>query len=347
MAEPDLNLLTALEALLAEGSVAAAARRLRLSPSAMSRTLARLRAATGDPLLVRAGRGLVPTPRAADLRTRVADLAREVRSTLQPTTTDLDLATLERVFTIRANEGFVDAFAGRLVLAVRDAAPRVRLRFAPKPDKDVGPLREGQIDLEIGVLGATGPEVRLQALFKDRFVGVVRHGHPLTQGGITPARYAACDHVVASRRGRMAGPVDEALAALGLARNVAIVVPGFPAALAIATTSELVGLVTHSFVRAEHERRGGADHARVHVFNLPVQTPSITVSQMWHPRIDNDPAHRWLRGVVLSVCRTAANEESRARPTLPDDGRTAAAHVGRAPEAAVRVQPRRPAQPLR
>ena len=119
----------------------------------MSRTLARLRAATGDPLLVRAGRGLVPTPRAVELRERVRDLAQEARAVLRPAA-ELDLAALERTFTVRANEGFVETFAARLVAAVTEAAPGVRLRFAPKPDKDVRPLREGLVDLDVGVLGA-------------------------------------------------------------------------------------------------------------------------------------------------------------------------------------------------
>ena len=300
MTDPDYNLLAALDALLAAGSVTGAAKVLGLSDSAMSRTLLRLRAATGDLLLVRAGRHLVPTPHAAALRERVRALSGEVRSVLQPAARDLDLPALERIFTLRANEGFVEAFAARLVRALAEVAPGVRLRFAPKPDKGVQALREGLIDLEVGVLGSTGPEVKVQSLFQDRFVGVVRRGHPLASGRITPGRYAACGHVVASRRGRMHGPVDDALAALGLRRRVAVVVPGFPAALAIAATSDLVGLVTRSFVGAG---QGGADPL-VHHFDLPVATPAITVSQMWHPRADADPAHRWLREVVLSTCRS-------------------------------------------
>ena len=267
----------------------------------MSRTLLRLRVATGDPLLVRAGRGLVATPHAIGLRERVRSLADEVKTVLQPAARALDLAVLERVFTIRANEGFVEAFAARLVGAVTQAAPGVRLRFAPKPDKDVRPLREGLVDLEIGVLGDTGPEVKIQSLFQDHFVGIVRKGHDLASGEITASRYAACGHVVASRRGRTRGPVDDALEVLGLQRRVVVVVPGFPAALAIAATSDLVGLVTHSFVRAEQERRAGI---AVHHFALPVQTRAITVSQMWHPRAHADPAHSWLRQMVLSLCRS-------------------------------------------
>lgn len=246
--DADLNLLTALDALLAEGSVAGAARRLGLSASAMSRTLARLRAATADPLLVRAGRGMVPTPHAVELRERVHDLNQSAHAVLRPVAAGLDFATLKRRFTIRSNEGFVEIFAAPLVAAVTALAPNVRLRFAPKPDKDVRALREGLVDLEIGVIGESGPEVRLQALFRDHFVGVVRGGHPLLEDGkITAGQYAACGHVVASRRGLANGPVDKALAELKLARAIVAVVPGFRAAVAIASASDLVALVTNSF----------------------------------------------------------------------------------------------------
>jgi DNA-binding transcriptional LysR family regulator len=304
MTEVDLNLLIALDALLADGSVAGAAQRLGLSASAMSRTLARLRAATGDPLLVRAGRGLVPTPRAAELRERVRDLAQEARAVLRPSGTELDISALKRAFTIRANEGFVEAFAGRIVAAATAAAPGVHLCFAPKPDKNVRALREGLVDLEIGVLGETGPELRVQALFRDGFVGAVRKGHPLlTAGKITPERYVAFGHVVASRRGQPSGPVDEALAALGLARNVVTVVPGFSAALAVACASDLIALVPGSFLTVPNDHRAKAARADVQSFPLPVSTESITVSQIWHPRVEADPAHRWLRGLLQAVCR--------------------------------------------
>ena len=144
--EADLNLLLALNALLSEGSVAKAAERLGLSESAMSRALARLRAATADQLLVRAGRAMVLTPHALALRDRVTELVRESRAVLQPAGVDLDPATLRNVFTIRANDGFIEAYAHRLVARVASVAPGVRLRFAPKPDKDVRPLREGLLD---------------------------------------------------------------------------------------------------------------------------------------------------------------------------------------------------------
>jgi DNA-binding transcriptional LysR family regulator len=296
--DADLNLLVALSALLSEASVSRAAERLGLSESAMSRTLARLRETTGDELLVRAGRAMVLTPRALALRDRVKELVEEAGAVLRPDGPDLNLSALERLFTVRANDGFTEAFAHRLVARAAREAPGVRLRFAPKPDKDVRPLREGLIDLDVGVLGESGPEVRIQALYRDHFIGVVRQGHPLLdEGEITPERYAACDHVVTSRRGRITGPVDDALAAAGLTRNVAVIVPSFGTALSTAAATDMVALIPASYF--EHLRASTA----LRSFELPVQTAHITISQMWHPRLDRDPAHRWLRGVVFEVCR--------------------------------------------
>ena len=299
----DMNLLAALDTLLAEGSVTGAARRLSLSSSAMSRTLARLRSATGDPLLVRAGRGLVPTPRAVELRDRVRELTHDVRQVLTPQASGLDVVSLDRMFTIRASEGFVDRFAAAMVAAVTQAAPRVRLRFAPKPDKNALPLRDGEIDVEIGVGETSAPEVRTLLVLRDDFIGAVRVGHPLLTAPITPERYAACRHVVASRRGAFAGPVDDALMALGLSREVVAVMPGFPDALRVASDTDLVALVPRSCVR----RSGGDDLVERTLvgFDLPVRTPAIAISMMWHPRMDADPAHRWLRDTVVAVCRHA------------------------------------------
>jgi DNA-binding transcriptional LysR family regulator len=293
----DLNLLPALDALLTEGSVTRAARRLGLSASAMSRTLARLRAATGDPLLVRAGRGLVPTPHAIALRDRVHALNREVQDVLRPPEGRLELATLDRTFTLRASEGFIRLFAGPLVSAVMEVAPRARLRFVSKPAKDAGPLRDGAIDIEIGVLGDFAPEVRTCLLFRDRFLAVVRTGHPLLSKPMTAERYAAAKHVVVSRKDSYTGPVDEALAALGLQRKIVAVVPGFPDAVRIAGQTDLVALIPRSCLDDASLMDGCAS------FELPVATPEIVVSAMWHPRMEADPAHRWLRGILMSVCR--------------------------------------------
>ncbi|SDO08561.1 DNA-binding transcriptional regulator, LysR family [Rhodoferax sp. OV413] len=298
MAIPDLNLLVTLDVLLAEGSVARAAQRLRLSPSAMSRALARLRETTGDPLLVRAGRGLVATPRALELRERVRQLVQDGEAVLRPAE-KIDLQQLARTFTLRTSEGFVENFGPNLIARVAAEAPGVRLRFVQKPNKDSAPLRDGTIDLETGVVGSSmGPEVHAQALFRDRFMGVVRAGHPLALGEITPARYAAARHIYASRRGLDKGPIDEALNALGLERQIATIVDGFSTAVALARASDLVASVP--------ERHTGILRAGMHSFALPVATPEFTVSLLWHPRLQADPAHRWLRGCVREVCATGS-----------------------------------------
>lgn len=294
MAIPDLNLLVTLNILLAEGSVARAAQRLRLSPSAMSRQLARLRAAMGDPLLVRAGRGLVPTPRALELRDQIGPLVEAAQAVLRPAAS-LDLKHLARTFTLRTSEGFVENFGPYLIARTTKEAPGVRLRFVPKVDKGSGPLRDGSVDLETGVVGhATGPEVRTQALFHDRYIGVVRKGHPLCRGKVTGARYAAAGHVLVARQGIERGPVDAVLEPMGLARDVVTIVGGFWAALALVRTTDLVATVP--------ERHTGNLRTGLHSFRLPFAAPEITVSLIWHPRFDADPAHRWLRGCVRDAC---------------------------------------------
>lgn len=299
MSDPDFNLLVALDVLLAEASVAGAARRLSLSTSAMSRTLSRLREVTGDPILVRAGRHMVLTPWAEATRDRARSAVHEARAVLQPSTDALKVESLERLFTIRANDGFVVAFGPLLIAAVASAAPGVCIRFAPKPEKTSRYLREGLVDLEIGVQSNMGPEIRLQRLFQDRFVGAVRKGHPLSlQPDVTLDDYVAWGQVVASPDGALHGFADEALAERGMTRKIASVVPGFPTALSVALASDLIAMVPALYLLNQPMNE------RVHAFELPFKTRAITVSQMWHPRMEKDPAHRWLRETVLEVCRS-------------------------------------------
>ncbi|KRP48013.1 DNA-binding transcriptional regulator, LysR family [Pseudomonas libanensis] len=290
----DFNLLITLDVLLAEGSVARAAKRLRLSPSAMSRALARLRAATGDPLLVRAGRGLVPTPRALQLREQVSQLVQDAYAVLRPAHS-LDLSEVMRTFTLRTSEEFVESFGPALLARIAREAPGVRLRFVNKSDKDSTLLREGGVDLETGVVDAdASPEVLTQALFRDRLVGVVRDGHALSRGKVSAARFAQGQHVYVSRRGQERGQIDAALQALGLVRQVSTVVAGFNTAIALARETDLIASVPERYITVP--LRG------LHCFELPVRLPTFTVAMLWHPRQDADLAHRWLRGCLREVC---------------------------------------------
>eukprot|EP01035_Chromulina_nebulosa_P008759 gene8759-11847_t len=291
---PDLNLLVTLDVLLSEGSVAGAARRLRLSPSAMSRALSRLREVTGDPLLVRAGRGLVATPRALELRAQVGALVDGANAVLRPAAT-LALTKMQRRFTLRTSEGFVETFGPALLRRLQAEAPGAILQFVAKPDKESAPLREGEVDLETGVIDlTTAPEMRAVPLFEDRWVGVVHDGHPLAKGKVTAARYARAEHVHVQRRGLHSTDIDDVMHAAGLERPVAMIVQGFSAALFLARETGLVATVP--------ERHTAGLRQGMRAFALPLELPTFTLSLLWHPRMDGDLAHRWLRGHIRSVC---------------------------------------------
>jgi DNA-binding transcriptional LysR family regulator len=245
----------------------------------------------------------VPTPRALELRQRVRRVVDDAETVLRPAL-KLDLSVLARSFSVRSSEGFVETFGPALIARTAREAPGVRLRFVPKPDKDSTPLRDGTVDLETGVVGSTmGPEIRTLGLFTDRHAGVACSGHPLADGKITPARYAAGPHVRVSRPGLEDGGIDEALQVLGLERDVRATVGGFASAIALARNTLMVATVPEKHTRGLCEG--------LLVFPVPLPLPGFTVSLFWHPRLDADPAHRWLRSLVHDVCGDAASRDNR------------------------------------
>jgi DNA-binding transcriptional LysR family regulator len=315
MHDRDLNLLTTLDALLREGSVTAAARRMHLSAPAMSRALTRVREALGDPVLVRAGRKLEPTPRALAMRAEVSALVERAHALLRPEGA-LELATLARTFTVRASDALVALAAARLAERVRQEAPQVLLRFAPEGDEDVESLRQGLVDLDLGHIELAGPEIRVTKLCDERFVGLVAAAHPLARRKVSLQQLVGHPHLSVSRRGRARGPLDEALAEHGLRRDVVAVVPTFGAAVLAVASSQVVAMVP------EHLARAVAPLGLV-AFELPLATPAFAVSQAWHPRFDNDAAHRWLRACVRELLggglappgrRTRARKQRQPQP---------------------------------
>ncbi|MEE5059745.1 LysR family transcriptional regulator [Pseudomonas alliivorans] len=293
---PDLNLLIALDALLDEGSVVGAARRMHLSPAAMSRTLTRIREATGDPVLVRAGRGLVPTPRALAMQAQVRELVEQAAQVFQARD-EVDMSTLERCFNVRSNDVFFGSFGARVLEAIRVGAPGCTLRFVPEGADDDDALREGRIDLYISSRLNFGPEIKIQNLFNTRFCGLAREGHPIFDGPITPERFAGFDHVSVSRRGRARGPIDPALAKLGLERRIALITPHFHSAIFGVAESDLI-LSLPEPVLWGLKQLG----LKMRAFAIPLALETVSVNQAWHPRFDKDPAHRWLRQTLKEVC---------------------------------------------
>ncbi|MDD1014651.1 LysR family transcriptional regulator [Pseudomonas rubra] len=289
---PDLNLLLTFDSMLREGSVTGAAERMNLSIPAMSRRLSNLREAMGDPLFVLAGRRLVPTPLALDLAPQVHNLLEEARNVLG-TKQKLNLGTVKRVFTLRTEDGFTGAWALRLSQRVAQQAPHVTLSFMSQGNEDVAALRDGLIDLDIGIAGPLGPEVYKQRLYIDTFVGVVNNQHPLArQSSVSAEDLVAFPHLSVSRRGRTRGPLDLALEKVGLQRKVPLVVPGFQAAMQLASSSDMIAVIPQRFVE------WSLPLLPLHIFPLPLETPSGEFCQAWHPRVNNDPVHRWLRQMV-------------------------------------------------
>jgi DNA-binding transcriptional LysR family regulator len=210
---------------------------------------------------------------------------------------------VRRTFTIRANEASALLLASGLLCRLHRRMPLVTVRFSPEGEEDVDELREGHIDLDVGAQGDLGPEIKVQTLFEDRVVAVVRRGHALGRGRMTPARYAAAAHVSSSRRGRARGVVDAALATHGLERTVALVVPGPLAALAIAADSELVATVSATLAR------WGRKSLPLRLVEVPLPLPRTVIAQCWHPRLGADPAHRWLRECVRPCARSLAGPD--------------------------------------
>ncbi|WUG08912.1 LysR family transcriptional regulator [Streptomyces sp. NBC_00466] len=299
----DANLAVALDALLTEQSVTRAAARLHTSPAAMSRTLARLRRTLQDPLLVRAGQTMVPTPRAQALREEVAAVVSRLGALLAPGA-GADLATLRTTFTLQMADLVGAALTPELLRLARQDAPGISLRIRAE-EMEAGPaLRDGRIDLEIGSIGHVDPETHVEELVTFRMAAAVRPGHPLTEQSLTPARLAAAEHVTVSRRGRFTGPLDTALAEHGLRRRVTAVLPSHLAAMMLAARSDVVCLVPTALPgAAPSPLTDAATVLGLNVLDIPLPLPPLTIGMAWHPRHAADGAHRWLRDAIRLALR--------------------------------------------
>jgi DNA-binding transcriptional LysR family regulator len=301
----DANLAVALDALLTEQSVTRAAARLRTSPAAMSRTLARLRRTLQDPLLVRAGQTMVPTPRALAVRDEAAAVVRRLGALLSPAG-DTDLSTLRTTFTLQAADLVGAALAPGLLNLAGQEAPGLSFRFLAE-ELEAGPaLRDGRIDLEVGSIDHVDPETQVEELVTLRMAAAVRPGHPLAGEPLDAARLAAAEHVVVSRRGRFTGPLDTALAERNLYRRVTAVLPSHLAAMALAARSDVVVLVPAALPgEPESPLTHDATAAGLRLLDIPLPLPPLTIGMAWHPRQAADGAHRWLRDAVRRTLRAS------------------------------------------
>ncbi|MCO8274400.1 LysR family transcriptional regulator [Actinoplanes sp. TRM 88003] len=296
----DLNLLRVFDALLETGSVSAAAGRLHLSVPATSRALGRLRQAMNDPIMVRAGRGLVPTPFAQRSRAQVRALL-DAAAALRAAPDDSP-ATWRRTFSIRINDGLAPVLSSRLTGRIAAEAPGVTVRFVAQQSKDPEPLRDGTLDLDIGVADPPPPDVRSRTLFSDHVVALVAADSRLGRAGeITLDDLVRYPHISASRRGLTRGPIDDQLAQHGLSRRVTAVVPNYAVAALLALEPDVISLAPR--VLAEHLTARGMP-LRWHEF--PLTLPEVDVNLRWHQRLDEDVPSRWLRDQVRAASAQAA-----------------------------------------
>jgi len=302
--QADLNLLIALDALLQEENVSRAAKRVGLSTPAMSHALARLRKQLGDPLLVRAGQRMVMTPRASDLREQVHELATNALGVLTKPPV-ADLRALDRTFRIKATDHALTVLGPALDKLARDS-PGVSLHVVPMAREDGQLLRDGSIDLAIGVYdylpySELPSDLRIQQLFEDTFVCVVRDDHPTVARSLTLQQFAELEHVQVVPRGAPGGYVDDLLAAQGQRRRIARAVPYFLSALVLVAETDYVVTISQQLARRLADRLG------LKVVQPPrsLGLEPYSVAQLWHPRNDRDPAHRWLRETVAEAARIA------------------------------------------
>lgn len=311
MESRNFQLLLAIDALLQEGSVTQAAMRLGISTPAMSHTLARIRDMLGDPLLVRAGRRMVLTPRAEELRPRVRSLVEEATQVLLATT-PFEPATLQREFLVYATDQFVSVLGAPIQRSVHAEAPGVSLRYIPNTLDDAQPLRDGKGDLSVCLLGHFPPEFRTRKFFTDRFVSVLRKDHPVLRSRLTLDRWLGLDHIVVSPLG-LPSLVDRMLEERGQHRRISAVVPYFAAGLLLAAETDAAITVS---VRAA---LAWARHLPLRLVEVPLPLPTYDLYLLWHPRHDADPANTWLRSLFL---RVAEREHCLGADTLPRLPRT-------------------------
>jgi DNA-binding transcriptional LysR family regulator len=292
----DLNLLVVFDAVMQERSVTRAGSRIGLSQPAMSHALNRLRHMLKDELFVRTPEGMVPTPRAETLAQPLRNALSEMELALEPSAFDPE--TSDRRFALAVNNYAAVVLAPPLVAAVSAAAPAVQLDLRPSGTLDIiVHLDRGDLDLALGSIQAPGERFTTAALIEDSFVTVMRRGHPASQRKLSAAVFAALSHLDISSSGEDTSFVEQWLAERGFTRRIVLRAPYLSAA-SILVQSDMVATLS---------RRIAQEFVRNHPLQIrepPYVSPRVGTAMLWHRRFDSHPAHRWLRGVILSVTKS-------------------------------------------
>ena len=298
LAAIDLNLLVALDALLRERSVTRAARQVGLSQPAMSRALGRLRDLLDDPILVRAGHAMVPTPRALAAMAPLGASLEAIRRTLEPPES-FDPRTSRRSFELGAIDTTQVAVLPRLLDAVSREAPGVEVASRPLASaaETFQQLSAGTRDLAIGRYEAVPGGIRREVLYQDRAVCVVRRGHPRIRGRLTLRRYLAEAHLasVAVATAEQPFTIEGLLAERGLERRIACTVENLAVAPLVVSRTDLICTAMRETVAPFAQKLG------VRLLEPPLPFPELNLHLVWHERNDRDNGHAWLRETLLGL----------------------------------------------
>ncbi|MBE2253231.1 MAG: LysR family transcriptional regulator [Myxococcus sp.] len=292
----DLNLLTTLRHLLATGSVTATAERMRLSQPAVSRALARLRAALHDPLFVRDGRALVPTPRARALQPELEALLTRLDDLLV-SGVGFEPSTTQRTFVVATSDYGASVLMQPLLRRLARDAPGLTVRLVQVGDGAEAALSSGTWDLLWAPQRPMSQAVVWTKLCDEGFSFVLRAGHPMARGPLTLARYLSIPQLALSPEGKPGNPLDEALERLGHRRRLVAHVPTFAVVPGLVAQSDL-GAVLPDRIIALHAAPWGLV-ARA----LPFVVKGFTMQQAWHERHRHDAGHAWFRKLVVEVSR--------------------------------------------
>ncbi|MFS2153920.1 MULTISPECIES: LysR family transcriptional regulator [unclassified Rhizobium] len=297
----DLNLLVAFDALMAERSVTRAGVRIGRTQPAMSAALSRLRALLQDELFIRGPEGLQPTPRALDLAEPLGHALSEIQRTLEFTRI-FDPSTSTVTLSIGLSEHAAFAVLPSLLAVLRAQAPGIvlRIRNIDHRDEVITLLDLGEADLTIGVPHTPAGRILSRRLFEERFVCVVRKGHPQGEAELTLETFLQMSHLLVSPENERFGLVDAALGKLGLRRRLALSLPQMYAAPQLVASSDLIATLMRGVVDACGYRE------QLHVLKPPLDLGTATFDMAWHRRNDVHPAQRWLRQVIGSLFEKAS-----------------------------------------
>jgi DNA-binding transcriptional LysR family regulator len=293
----DLNLLVTLDVLLSEHNVTRAAERLHYSQPSVSVHLARLREIFDDPLLLPGPRGMRPTARAESLREPLREALAALELAVAPEH-PFDPAVATHTWRIAATDYSESTVLLPALGAIRQAAPGTRVAVVEMvPSSLVRQAERGEIDLAFHTTDGSPESLHRVPLFTERYVLVGRAGHPKLRRKPTLAQFCALEHVIVSPDGGgFFGVTDEALAAAGVSRRVALSVPHFLYVAAVVARTDLVAMLP---------ARLAVDNPALQVVDAPVEVPGYEMSMLWHERVHRDPAHRWLRGAIATALGAA------------------------------------------